>query len=66
MVQGLFRAKWCVSYVRGRGQDLGQDDPGQAVPTVVQRGHGQLQQVVLVLQGAEVQQTGTEPERGLH
>lgn len=37
------------AYIGGGGEDLGEDDPGQAVSAVVQRGDGQLEDSVLVL-----------------
>ncbi len=45
-----------VSYISGSSEDLGEDDSCQAIPAVVQCGNNQLQKMVLVLQGAQVQQ----------
>lgn len=43
-------------YISGGGEDLGEDDPGQAVPAVIQSCHGELQHSILVLYGAQIQQ----------
>lgn len=43
-------------YISGGGEDLREDDPGQAVSAVVQSCYGKLQHSILVLYGAQIQQ----------
>lgn len=52
------------TYISSCSEDLGEDHPGQTVPTVVECGDGQLQHRVLVLYRAQVQQAAKEKQRG--
>lgn len=58
-LQCIFNALF-MTYISSGSEDLGEDHPGQTVPTVIQCGDGQLQHRVLVLYRAQVQQAAKE------
>lgn len=45
-----------LSYVSSSSEDLGEDDSGQTISTVVQCGYGKFQHSILVLYRAQIQQ----------
>lgn len=53
-----------TAYVSGSGEDLGEDDSGQTVSAVIQSCYGKLQDSILVLYGAKIQQAANTDNNG--